>query len=274
MVRNFFLNRTSMANRLSTGIDVDWEYPVQRGNDPPRKEDRENFVLLLQEMRRVLAPAGKLLAIAVGATRKIGDISYDIPGIVRHVDFINLMSYDYHGSWSNRTGINSPLFSHDELSVDASVRYWLSEGCPRSMLIVGIPNYGRTFTLENPNQKGVGALASGAGVAGQWTQEEGMLGYNEILANRWPEQWEDYQRVPYAVQGNQWVGYDNPRSAQEKANYVIGNRLGGCMFWSIETDDFRRGNPIMSVVSKLMRGRSINDIKASNYETKPLPEED
>lgn len=230
-------------------MDIDWEYPVKReGTVNP--QDKQNFILLLEEMKNLLSPSGLLLTVAVGATQSRGDTSYDIPGVARNVDFINLMTYDLHGSWDQKTGNNAPLFANDQLNVDACVKYWLSKGCPKEKLIVGIPTYGRTFTLSDPNQNGINAPASGGGAAGPWTAQQGFLGYNEIVINNWPRKWQEDQKVPYAFKGNQWVGYDDPQSAQEKANYVISNGLGGCMFWSIETDDFRKGNPIMTAVSR------------------------
>ncbi|KAF2895979.1 hypothetical protein ILUMI_10196 [Ignelater luminosus] len=55
----------------------------------------------------------------------------------------------------------------------------------------------------------------------------------------WTVVWNDPQKVPYAYQGNQWVGYDNPLSVALKVNYAKEKRLGGVMIWSVETDDFR-----------------------------------
>lgn len=81
---------------------MDWEYPSQRGGNIA--SDKENFVLLLAELKRTLAPYGKLIAVAVGATEKSASISYDIPKLVEHVDFVNLMAYDMHGSWEPLTG--------------------------------------------------------------------------------------------------------------------------------------------------------------------------
>ena len=52
------------------------------------------------------------------------------------------------------------------LNVDAAVHYWLSHGCPKDKLILGIPLYGRTFTLANSDKFDIGDLATGPGRIG------------------------------------------------------------------------------------------------------------
>lgn len=83
---------------------MNWEYPAQRDGDA--QHDKENLVLLLDELKQVLQPYQKLLAIGVAATENSASISYDIPNVVQHVDFVNLMSYDLHGSWEDHTGLD------------------------------------------------------------------------------------------------------------------------------------------------------------------------
>lgn len=127
-----------------------------------------------------------------------------------------------------------------DLNVDACVKYWLSKGCPKEKLIVGIPTNGKTFTLANANNNGLGAPTIGPGNAGAFVAESGFLPYNEICYNNnsWTHFWVEEQQVPYAFKHNQWVGYDNIQSVDMKLNYILANDLGGAMFWSIETDDF------------------------------------
>lgn len=115
----------------------------------------------------MLRPAGLLLTIAVGATSSRGGISYDIPGIVPNVDFINLMTYDLHGSWDHKTGMNAPLYAgsdeNKQLNVDACVQFWLHHGCPKEKLVVGMATYGRTFSLQDPNKNGINSPSNGPG---------------------------------------------------------------------------------------------------------------
>lgn len=98
-----------------------------------------------------------------------------------------------------------------------------------------------TYTLENPLNNKLGASTSGAGAAGPYTEEPGMLGYNEICefikTGSWTQVWDDKQKVPYAYRGDQWIGFDNPKSVGIKTKYAIDNKLGGVMFWSLGTDD-------------------------------------
>lgn len=222
------------------GFDLDWEYPGA--------SDKANFVRLLQTLRQHLG--SKVLTVAVGAAEFKASQAYDIPNVANMVDFINLMSYDLHGSWDGITGINAPLYAgpkdrtphQKQLNWDSIVKYWIRSGCPSYKLVPGIPLYGRSFTLDSSDSS-VGAPASQPGQAGSFIDESGFLAYNEIAHNikynGWRRNWEDKQKVPYAVRGNQWVGYDDEESINHKLNFIRGNQLGGVMFWSIDTDDFK-----------------------------------
>jgi len=63
---------------------------------------------------------------------------------------------------------------------DSAIQYWIQQGAPKSKLNVGIGAYGRSFTLQDAANNGVGAPTSGAGNPGPYTQEGGYLGYNEV----------------------------------------------------------------------------------------------
>jgi chitinase len=130
------------------------------------------------------------------------------------------------------------------LNVDAAVDFWLSSGCPKEKLILGIPLYGRSFTLADVKKNGVGERAAGPGIIGSFVPESGFLPYNEICytANSWNRFWEAEQAAPYAVKNNQWVGYEDLESLEIKLNYILARDLGGAMFWSVETDDFSKNS--------------------------------
>lgn len=166
----------------------------------------------------------------------------------RHLDFINLLTYDFHGSWHQTTGHHSPLFrgqenaSSDRFSnADYAVGYMLRLGAPADKLVMGIPTFGRSFTLAS-SKTDVGAPTSGPGIPGRFTKEEGILAYYEIC---------DFLRggatvhrllgqlVPYATKGNQWVGYEDQESVKSKVQYLRNRQLAGAMVWALDLDDFR-----------------------------------
>ncbi|XP_076164931.1 chitinase-3-like protein 1 [Ptiloglossa arizonensis] len=267
------------------GFDVDWEYPNQRGGKPI---DKDNFVSLLKELRHALDQHGYLLSVAAGSAEKSASLSYHIAEVSQYVHFINLMTYDYNGSWDNFVGINAPLYASSkdtgnsaELNVNASVRYWLSQGASAEKIVLGVPAYGRSFTLVNPVNNGIGALSSGPGNAGPYTQQGGTLGYNEICSylsqGGWTVVRDQEQRVPYAYKGNQWVGYDDPTSLLEKARYINSMGLGGAMMWSIETDDFRgtcgEKYPLLKALNSVLRDSAIASSPSDSDDTTVVPPE-
>lgn len=111
----------------------------------------------------MLSPAGKILSIATASVEFSASKSYDVRKVCEIVDFVNLMTYDLHGSWDGKTGINAPTFCRSDDNpkscVDEAVKFWLRSGCPKEKLIVGAPIYGRSFTLNDPNNNGINAPA-------------------------------------------------------------------------------------------------------------------
>jgi chitinase len=121
-----------------------------------------------------------LLSVTVGATPYQAKISYDILSIAKCVDFINLMTYNFNGHWNGKTGFHSPLFSLDDSNVEKSVNYWLTEGAPAEKLNIGIPFFGRSFTLEDSRKNGLNVKTEGPGKPGIFSNEPGYLGYIEV----------------------------------------------------------------------------------------------
>lgn len=54
----------------------------------------------------------------------------------------------------------------------------------------------------------------------------------------WKIKYDNSAKVPYAVQGNNWVSYDDAQSLTAKVKYALQFNISGIMLWSIETDDF------------------------------------
>lgn len=256
------------------GLDLDWEYPGMKAvADADRvptgpTTDKANYVALLQELRKAFDPHGYILTAAVSAGQPTIDRAYDVPALSKNLDFINLMTYDFHGGWDNKTAHNAPLHPLPgatgidlEYTVDYAVDYWIKLGADPHKLVLGIPLYGRSFTLASSANSGIGAPVTGkGGDAGQITKTIGMLGYNEIcklLETGWTTHWDDPQSVPYATHASQWIGYDDVKSVQAKVDYALSKKLGGGMIWSIDTDDFTghcgKGKyPLLKTISKAM----------------------
>ncbi len=56
------------------------------------------------------SPEGYLVAASLSGYKEVIDMAYDIPKLSESLDFMNIMTYDYHGSWESRTGHLSPLY--------------------------------------------------------------------------------------------------------------------------------------------------------------------
>lgn len=96
------------------GLSFEWNYPrcwqsdCRKGPDT----DKPNLTKLIRELKKEFDQQEPrlTLAVALSGYKEIIDRGYEIYEISKIVDFMSVMTYDYHGAWESKTGHLSPLF--------------------------------------------------------------------------------------------------------------------------------------------------------------------
>lgn len=180
----------------------------------------------------------------------------------KHLDFWNLMAYDYAGSWDSTAGHQANLYpsqtnpSATPFSTSAAIQWYVSHGVSTSKIVLGMPLYGRAFA----NTNGPGNSFSGAG-EGSW--EQGVWDYKALPQAGAQEHHDCDGR---GACGASWsfdatkrlmISYDTAKIAAEKGKYVKQNQLGGGMWWESSGD---KGGREASVEAGSLIGAFVSEI--------------
>ncbi|MCC5666496.1 hypothetical protein LC653_21910 [Nostoc sp. CHAB 5784] len=234
------------------GIDINWEFP--------KKEENSNYTQLLGELRQQLNNAsttdGKkyLLTTALSASpyqlspSDYADAPYDLNSTVlkttsEYVDFINVMAYDYHGSWENTTNHQAALYksnsdqsyNSDKLNADWSVKKYLSAGVEAKDIVLGVPLYSPTWAGVEPGSNNDGLFQSATSVNDPLLYKDI---HDQVGTNGYQYYWDDSAKVPYIYnsQKQEFSTYEDKQSVLGKVNYVEEQGLGGIFFWQLLGD--------------------------------------
>ncbi|MFD7449313.1 glycosyl hydrolase family 18 protein [Kitasatospora sp. NPDC059827] len=120
------------------GVDIDYEYPgalPSTGNpldwdvsDPRRKGLQQGYTALMKALRAKLDRAGAdkgryYLLTSAGSASGYLVRGLDAGQALQYQDFVNVMSYDLHGSWNKYVGPQAPLYDdgRDNELADAGI---------------------------------------------------------------------------------------------------------------------------------------------------------
>ena len=228
------------------GIDIDWEYPNHPGaGNTYRPEDVHNFTLLLECVRKhidslAMAEGRKdkyLLTIATGASEHYA-VNTELGPLSEYLDFINIMTYDFHHGGSTQTGHHANLWlsewdAADGDATDKAVELHLKAGVPPEKLNIGIPFYGRIWRGVEPVNNGLYREAKTTGAGMPYAEVLKALGdpaftrlYDSSAAS--PFLWNATDSV--------LISYEDEGSIAARMEYIRSKGLGGVMFWEYTED--------------------------------------
>jgi chitinase len=226
------------------GIDIDWEYPgyKERGGSP---DDKNNFTKLIKGIRQNLddltikTNKNYLLTAAFSASAD-NMMHIDWAAVTPSLSSINLMTYDFEGTWSDKTGHNAPLYATNEACVDAAVTRLINTyNVPVSKICMGIAFYGRS--MKTPIAPILRGPLNGKADKKTFKQDDGAPLYYNILAKKklFTEYWDSIAQVPFLLGKKNlktFLSYDDEKSVTIKAQYIVNKKLRGTILWDLTGD--------------------------------------
>ncbi len=234
------------------GLDIDWEYPGMPGiGNSYRKEDKKNFTSLMNELRSAMDSTGKRYVLTFAAAGWKGYFHHiELNKVMKYVDYINMMTYDFEGGHTPVASHNTNLgkvglfnlkspaaliyYKTSTKSAEKIVNYVLNHGAEPGKVVVGCAFYGRGWKGVPPRNNGLYQPNNG-----YWQ----TVTYREIHnkyenKNSFVRYWDDIAKAPYLYNSADsiFISYDDLLSVKLKTKFAQENHLGGVMFWELRHD--------------------------------------
>ena len=215
------------------GVDIDWEYPGT--------SDARGYYELMSALRAFFPSPTYQLSADIPPW---GGAGYNLKHVVPVLDFINIMTYDCAGPWTDDAQLNSPIFwdrsdpepwecqpgGSVQEAIDAFLKY-----APAAKINMGTPFYGYDYT--NVSQLWGSCTNCGQTV---FSESYGTFIKQRVNKNGWVRNYDSIAGVPYLLRSNGkpgFITYDDPSSTYLRVWYTDWERgLGGTFLWSLDAD--------------------------------------
>jgi chitinase len=202
---------------------------------------------MLQALREALdalsAQTGRRYRLTIAAADGEAAAGLDLPRIVPLVDAIHLMTYDFFGAGSARTGHHAGLYRSAGASGAAdrdttrAVDEFLAAGVPPHKLVPGAAFYGKAFRTTTTEGAGLHQPFDGEVSFVTWAElQQGYLDTPAFERHLDPQAQAAWLWNPGT---RSFVSYESPDTVRAKAAYARLRGLDGLMFWDLGGDDAR-----------------------------------
>jgi len=266
------------------GIDFDWEYPGGGGEagNSVSPDDGANYALLLADVRAKLdtlgSELGKSYEISVASPAGLDKIAnFNLAGLAPSVDFFNVMTYDFHGTWEDTTG-HQAAFTGDPngYDIETAIDAYLTAGVAPEQIVLGAPLYTRAWSgVADGGDGGYDEAASGAAPG---TFEAGNYDYKDLLSQvnagaGWELYWDDNAQASYLYNADLDIfsSFETTTSIALKAEWADAMGLGGMMFWDLSNDATDSPDSLISAAFRsLVLAEDVATIEADSSLPDPI----
>ena len=261
------------------GIDIDFEFPSetpQSGNytsftESIRPGIATRYAQFIKILSEDLAKAAKEDGKYYWLTSAVSASSWVLGGqkdssFLDYLDFVSIMSYDYHGGWNNYVENQANLYPDDAdgetltqavktLGFDWSYKFYRGR-VQSEKILMGVPYYTRGWTNVSGGTTGLhgssgSPLTNATDNLNLWCDldangKEVAAGANPLWHvmnvmkknGNYKRYWDSVGKVPHIwnATNNTFLTFEDEESIQERINFVKNKNLGGVLIWVMHGD--------------------------------------